>query len=106
TRSPEHDRATRYETAHIGKAELARADLKLTDASLADDRKAIRDALAGIHDFQGVVPGKINFCADPTPQCRDGNRTPILVQYTKGGKEYEMKQLATVTFEPDFGLKK
>jgi hypothetical protein len=52
------------------------------------------------------VPGKINFCADPTPQCRDGNRTPILVEYVKGGKEYEMKQLATVTFEPDFGLKK
>jgi hypothetical protein len=70
------------------------------------DRTAIRDALAGIHDFQGVVPGKINFCADPTPQCRDGNRTPILVEYVKGGKEYEMKQLATVTFEPDFGLKK
>ena len=67
---------------------------------------AIRDAFASIHDFQGVVPGKISFCADPTPQCRDGNRTPILVEYTKGGKDYEMKQLATVTFDPDFGLKK
>ena len=106
TRCPDHDWAQAYETAQIVKAALARADLKLTEASLADDRKAIRDALAGIHDFQGVVPGKINFCADPTPQCRDGNRTPILVQYTKGGKDYEMKQLATVTFDPDFGLKK
>src|SRR5438128_7912194 len=106
TRCPDHDWAQAYETAQIVKAALAKADLKLTDASLADDRKAIRDALAGIRDFQGVVPGKINFCADPTPQCRDGNRTPILVEYTKGGKEYEMKQLATVTFEPDFGLKK
>jgi branched-chain amino acid transport system substrate-binding protein len=106
TRCPDHDWAQAYETAQIVKAALAKADLKLTDASLADDRKAIRDALAGIHDFQGVVPGKINFCADPTPQCRDGNRTPILVQYTKGGNDYEMKQLATVTFDPDFGLKK
>jgi branched-chain amino acid transport system substrate-binding protein len=106
TRCPDHDWAQAYETAQIVKAALAQADLKLTEASLADDRKAIRDALAGIHDFQGVVPGKINFCADPTPQCRDGNRTPILVQYTKGGKDYEMKQLATVTFDPDFGLKK
>jgi branched-chain amino acid transport system substrate-binding protein len=106
TRCPDHDWAQAYETAQIVKAALAKADLKLTDASLADDRKAIRDALAEIHDFQGVVPGKINFCADPTPQCRDGNRTPILVQYTKGGKDYEMKQLATVTFDPDFGLKK
>jgi branched-chain amino acid transport system substrate-binding protein len=101
-RCPDHDFAQAYQTALIVKAALAKADLKLTDASLAADRTA----LAGIHDFQGVVPGKINFCADPTPQCRDGNRTPILVEYVKGGKEYEMKQLATVTFEPDFGLKK
>jgi branched-chain amino acid transport system substrate-binding protein len=105
-RCPDHDFAQAYQTALIVKAALAKADLKLTEASLAADRTAIRDALAGIHDFQGVVPGKINFCADPTPQCRDGNRTPILVEYVKGGKEYEMKQLATVTFEPDFGLKK
>lgn len=105
-RCPDHDFAQAYQTALIVKEALKKADLKLTDASLAADRTAIRDALAGIHDFQGVVPGKINFCADPTPQCRDGNRTPILVEYVKGGKEYEMKQLATVTFEPDFGLKK
>jgi branched-chain amino acid transport system substrate-binding protein len=105
-RCPDHDFAQAYQTALIVKAALAKADLKLTDASLAADRTAIRDALAGIRDFQGVVPGKINFCADPTPQCRDGNRTPILVEYVKGGKDYEMKQLATVTFDPDFGLKK
>jgi branched-chain amino acid transport system substrate-binding protein len=106
TRCPDHDWAQAYETAQIVKVALAKANLKLTDAALAEDRRAIRDALADIRDFQGVVPGKINFCADPTPQCRDGNRTPILVQYTKGGKDYEMKQLATVTFDPDFGLKK
>ena len=107
-RCPDHDWAQAYSTAQIVKEALKRAGpkLKLTDASLAEDRTAIRDAFAGIHDFQGVVPGKISFCADPTPQCRDGNRTPILVEYTKGGKDYEMKQLATVTFDPDFGLKK
>jgi branched-chain amino acid transport system substrate-binding protein len=107
-RCPDHDWAQAYETAQIVKEALKRAGpkLKLTDASLAEDRTAIRDALASIRDFQGVVPGKISFCADPTPQCRDGNRTPILVEYTKGGKDYEMKQLATVTFDPDFGLKK
>jgi branched-chain amino acid transport system substrate-binding protein len=107
-RCPDHDWAQAYSTAQIVKEALKRAGpkLKLTDASLAEDRTAIRDAFAGIRDFQGVVPGKISFCADPTPQCRDGNRTPILVEYTKGGKDYEMKQLATVTFDPDFGLKK
>jgi branched-chain amino acid transport system substrate-binding protein len=107
-RCPDHDWAQAYSTAQIVKEALKRAgpSLKLTDAALAGDRTAIRDAFTSIHDFQGVVPGKISFCADPTPQCRDGNRTPILVQYTKGGKDYEMKQLATVTFDPDFGLKK
>ena len=107
-RCPDHDWAQAYSTAQIVKEALKRVGpkLKLTDASLAEDRTAIRDAFASIQDFQGVVPGKISFCADPTPQCRDGNRTPILVQYTKGGKDYEMKQLATVTFDPDFGLKK
>ena len=105
-RCPDHDFAQAYQTALIVKEALKKADVKLTDASLAADRTAIRYALAGIRDFQGVVPGKINFCPDPTPQCRDGNRTPILVEYAKGGKDYEMKQLATVTFDPDFGLKK
>ena len=107
-RCPDHDWAQAYSTAQIVKEALKRAGpkLKLTDASLAEDRTAIRDAFASIHDFQGVVPGKVGFCADPTPQCRDGNRTPILVEYTKGGNEYEMRQLATVTFDPDFGLKK
>ena len=107
-RCPDHDWAQAYSTAQIVKEALKRAGpkLKLTDASLTEDRTAIRDAFSSIRDFQGVVPGKISFCADPTPQCRDGNRTPILVEYTKGGKDYEMKQLATVTFDPDFGLKK
>jgi branched-chain amino acid transport system substrate-binding protein len=106
TRCPDHDWAQGYETVEIVKLALSKATLKLTDASLAEDRTAIRDALASIHDYQGVVPGKINFCADATPQCRDGNRSPILVQYTKGGKDYDMKVLAAVSFEPDFGLKK
>jgi len=106
TRCPDHDWAQGYETVEIVKLALSKANLKLTDASLAEDRTAIRDALANIRDFQGVVPGKINFCADPTPQCRDGNRSPILVQYTKGGKDYDMKVLAAVSFDADFGLKK
>jgi len=51
-----------------------------------------------------LASGPINFCADATPQCRDGNRTGILVEYTKGGKDYDMAVLARVSFEPDFGL--
>jgi hypothetical protein len=28
----------------------------------------------------------------------------ILVEYTKGGKDYDMRVLARVSFDPDFGL--
>ena len=62
------------------------------------------NALANIKNFTGLASGPINFCADATPQCRDGNRTGILVEYTKGGKDYDMRVLARVSFEPGFGL--
>jgi ABC-type branched-subunit amino acid transport system substrate-binding protein len=102
-RCPDHDFAQAYDTAQIVKEALAKADLKLTDESLAADREAIRDALVTTH-YEGLGSGPIEFCADPTPQCRDGNRTGILVQYTQGGKDYDSKVLARVSFEPDFGL--
>jgi branched-chain amino acid transport system substrate-binding protein len=103
-RCPDHDFSQAYETAQIIKLALSRAKLTLTDASLAEDRKAIRDALATIKDYNGLASGPINFCTDPTPQCRDGNRTGILVEYTKGGKDYDMRVLARVSFDADFGL--
>ena len=90
--------------AQLVKLALSRATLGLTDATLKADRVAIRDALASIKDYQGLAAGPINFCIEPTPQCRDGNRTGILVEYTKGGKDYETKVLARVGFDADFGL--
>ncbi len=105
-RCPDHDFSQAYETAQIVKLALSRAKLTLTEAALKDDRRAIRDALATIKDYSGLASGPINFCAAPTPECRDGNRTGILVEYTKGGKDYDMRVLARVSFEADFGLKK
>lgn len=102
---PDHDFSQAWDTAQIVKQALAKASLKLTDASLAEDRTAIRDALATIR-YEGLASGPIEFCAAPTPQCRDGNRTGILVEYTKGGKDFETNVLARVSFEPDFGLAK
>lgn len=104
TRCPDHDFSQAYETAQIVKLALKNAKLGLTDASLKDDRKAIRDALAGIKDYKGLASGPINFCAEATPQCRDGNRAGILVEYTKGGKDFDTAILARVSFEPGFGL--
>ncbi|HSV24975.1 MAG TPA: ABC transporter substrate-binding protein [Xanthobacteraceae bacterium] len=103
-RCPDHDFSQAYETAQIVKLALSNAKLTLTDASLKADRTAIRDALANIKDYNGLASGPINFCADPTPQCRDGNRTGILVEYTKGGKDFDTRILARVSFDPDFGL--
>jgi branched-chain amino acid transport system substrate-binding protein len=104
-RCPDHDFSQAYETAQIVKLALKNAKLTLSDASLKADRTAIRDALAGINNFTGLASGPISFCKDPTPQCRDGNKTGILVEYTKGGKDFDTKVLARVSFEPDFGLK-
>jgi len=103
-RCPDHDFSQAYDTAQLVKLALKNAKLTLTDASLKADRAAIRDALASISNYSGLASGPISFCADPTPQCRDGNRTGILVEYTKGGKSFESRVLARVSFEPDFGL--
>jgi branched-chain amino acid transport system substrate-binding protein len=102
---PDHDFSQAWDAAQIAKMALGMAKLKLTDASLADDRRAIRDALATIK-YEGLAAGPIEFCAAPTPQCRDGNRTAILVQYTKGGENFETKVLGRVSFDKDFGLTK
>jgi branched-chain amino acid transport system substrate-binding protein len=103
-RCPDHDFSQAYETAQLVKLALGNARLGLTDATLKADRAAIRDALAGIRNYSGLASGPINFCADPTPQCRDGNRTGILVEYTKGGKDFDSRVLARVSFDADFGL--
>ena len=62
------------------------------------------DVANRIASDEALGSGPIELCADPTPQCRDGNRTGILVQYTKGGKDYDSKVLARVSFDADFGL--
>lgn len=101
---PDADFAGAWDLAQIVKSALNKANLKLTPNSLAADREAIRDALASTTNYDGLAAGPITFCADPTPQCRDGNRTPVLVQYTQGGKDYVQKVIGKVTFDKDFGL--
>ncbi|HET8831426.1 MAG TPA: ABC transporter substrate-binding protein [Casimicrobiaceae bacterium] len=102
---PDHDFSQSWDAAQIVKQALGKAKLKLTADSLAEDRRAIRDALATVK-YEGLASGPIEYCAAPTPQCRDGNRTAVLVQYTKGGENFETKVLARVSFDKDFGLAK
>ena len=102
---PDHDFSQAWDAAQIALVALGKANLKLTDAALADDRRAIRDAIATIR-YEGLAGGPIEFCAAPTPRCRDGNRTAMLVQYTKGGENFETKVVGRVSFDKDFGLPK
>jgi len=37
-----------------------------------------------VKNYQGLS-GRITFCADPTPDCRDGNRQPLILRYASGG---------------------
>jgi len=104
-KSVDHDFSQAYDLVRIVELALRNAKLSTADADLKADRTAIRDAIAGIKGYEGLASGPISFCADPTPQCRDGNRTPVLIEYTKGGEDFEVGILKRVTMPIDFGLK-
>jgi len=93
-----------YAAAYSNAIALNNSDLKLTNSSLAADRTAIRDAIANVKNYQGLASGPISFCAAATPQCRDGNKTPVLIAYKKGGEAFETEVLARVNMPEDFGL--
>ena len=102
--TPDHDFSQAWDLVQIAKVALGRADLTLTDGSLDADRAAIRDALATVQGYRTLGGGVVTFCADPTPVCRDGNKTPVLVEYTKGGEDYELRVLGKTSFDAAFGL--
>ena len=102
--NPDHDFSQAWDLVQIAKIALERAELTLTDDSLAADRAAIRDALGTVQGYATLGGGVVDFCADPTPECRDGNKTPVLIEYTKGGENSEVQLLGKTTFGADFGL--
>ena len=102
--SPDHDFSQAWDLVRILEIALKKADIKNQPDTLAADRAALRDALASIRNYKGLAAGPINFCRAPTPQCRDGNRSPILIEYVKGGKDFETKVLDVMNFDADFGL--
>ncbi|MEL6375479.1 MAG: ABC transporter substrate-binding protein [Pseudomonadota bacterium] len=54
--------------------------LRLAADSLKADRTLLRDGLARISDFKGLTAGTISFCTAPSPQCRDGLRTGLIIK--------------------------
>ena len=101
--APDHDFSQMQDLADILKTALERAQKKFT-GNLAADRNAIRDALAATTNFSGLAAGPISFCADNSPQCRDGNRSPIMIEYSEGGKNWKTKVSKVITFDKDAGL--
>ena len=103
---PDHDFSQAWDLVRIVEDVLRDIEpsLGLTDSSLAADRRKIRDGLAKVRNYEGLASGPINFCAEPTPECRDGNRTPVLIEYVKGGTNFETRVLDTITFPADYQL--
>lgn len=69
-----------YENIHLMKGLLEKAGIKNTEASLLEDRRKVRDLLATVGAFQGVV-GRITMNPDDHPvKPRDVDKDMILVQ--------------------------
>ena len=59
--------------------------LSFKEDKLESDRLIIRDAIATIKKYDGIS-GVISFCKDPTPDCRDGLKDSMLLQFKEGGQ--------------------
>ena len=96
--NPDHDFSQAWDSVHVARIASEGANLTLADDSLAADRTAIRDALWTVTGYVTLGGGVVDFRADPTPECRDGSKTPVLIEYTKGGEDYEIRLIGKTTF--------
>jgi branched-chain amino acid transport system substrate-binding protein len=90
--TPDHMYSQSYDMVNILKIALMNAKIENISASLAEDRRRIRDALTTVKNYKGVS-GDISFCEASTPECRDGNKTVLILQYLEGGVRPEVKVL-------------
>ena len=69
-----------YENVHLIKGLIEKAGIKNTEETLLDDRRKVRDQLAKIGSFQGVI-GKITMRPEDDPvKPRDVDKDMLLVQ--------------------------
>jgi branched-chain amino acid transport system substrate-binding protein len=69
-----------YENVHLVKGLIEKASIKNTEESLLDDRRKVRDLLAKVGTFQGVI-GKITLRPENDPvKPRDVDKDMLLVQ--------------------------
>ena len=99
--TPGHDFSQMQDLLDMLKPALEKVNFT---GNLAADRNAVRDSIAGIKNFTGLASGPISFCAAGSPECRDGNKTPVMIKYTRGGKNWKTAVAGTVTFKPTDGL--
>ncbi|MFY0545850.1 ABC transporter substrate-binding protein [Brevibacillus sp. H7] len=80
---PDTHAAQSYDAAKMLIAALQKAQLGLTNDSLAKDREAIKEALTQLKDFKGICAVQ-SFGPEATPEDRDANKNPIIVQVKNG----------------------
>jgi ABC-type branched-subunit amino acid transport system substrate-binding protein len=69
-----------YENVHLVKSLIEKAGIKNTEESLLDDRRKVRDQLAAVGSFQGVL-GKITMRPESdSVKPRDVDKDMLLVQ--------------------------
>jgi ABC-type branched-subunit amino acid transport system substrate-binding protein len=73
-----------YENVHLMKGLIEKAGIMNTEESLLEDRRKVRDLLAKVGTFQGVV-GKIKMNPEDHPvRPRDVDKDMLLVQVKSG----------------------
>ena len=81
--APDHDFSQAYDLVRIMEIALKNANFT---GSLADDRTAIRDAIASVNGYQGLASGPISFCADATLSVGMVTEPPFLLATPKVAK--------------------
>jgi len=77
--NPDHNAAQAYDTVQLLAEILGGVEIGNTDATLSEDREAIRDALAGVNNWSGLT-GITTFGAGGGPQDRDGKQVSTIYQ--------------------------
>ena len=89
---------TAYEILYLVKDLIEKSDIKNTEATLLEDRRKLRDALAKVGTFQGVLgPISLNSDSHPTKP-REAEKGLFLLQVRNG-------QWVPISSPPGFALK-
>ncbi len=81
--NPDTHAAQSWDAIHVVFVALEKAEIGLTADSLTKDREAIYNALTTIKGYKGLT-GEQNLGPNATPEDRDANKKPILLEVKNG----------------------